>query len=79
MSSHDEGIILEMTQVGHSMEVRAIAPDGLEVAFIAPVDAPQHELHALARNKLAYVRRKADHGDAGPGNPGRGGRGGILA
>lgn len=78
MSSHDEGIILEITQVGHSMEVRAVAPDGLEVAFVAPTDASEAELAALGRAKLDYVRRKTGRNES-PSPPKSGGRGGIVA
>lgn len=74
----DTQIILEITSVGHSMEVRAVAHDGLEVAFVAPVTAGEAELTALARAKLDYVRRKAGQGGSG-GGPARDGRGGILA
>ena len=80
-ADQDSQIILEITSVGHSMEVRAVAADGLEVAFVAPVTAGEAELTSLARAKLEYVRRKLEHEPGGrpPGaGPGRDGRGGIL-
>ncbi len=52
-------IYLEFAQVGNSVEVRAVdAADGLEVAFIAPVNTPEAEVTLIARRKLDYVRRK---------------------
>lgn len=78
-SETDSQIILEITSVGHSMEVRAVAPDGLEVAFVAPVTASEAELTTLARAKLDYVRRKTGRGPAPSGSDtARKGRGGIL-
>jgi hypothetical protein len=74
----DGQIILEITSIGHSLEVRAIAHDGLEVAFIAPVSATEAELMALGRAKLDYVRRKAGQAAPTSGSPPRDGRGGIV-
>ena len=48
------------------MEVRAVdVNDGLEVAFIAPVNTPDRELEIIARRKLTYVRRKRERGRSG--------------
>lgn len=78
MSSGGEDIILQITSIGHAMEVRAVAPDGLEVAFVAPIDAGEAEVIALGRAKLDYVRRKGGH-DGPAKRPGPDGRGGVLA
>ena len=66
------------------MEVRAIsAVDGLEVSFTAPSSTMQFDLVRLARQKLAYVRRKMQGGDDKPGKPdgtgGPNGKGGLIA
>jgi hypothetical protein len=57
----DAEIILEMNRIGSAVEVRAIsASDGLEVSFTAPANAAQSDLQRLARQKLAYVRARAE-------------------
>ena len=56
----DREILLEIQRMGAALEVRAVsAGDGLEVAFIAPATASNHDIEALARMKLGYVRRHA--------------------
>jgi len=83
MNDPDAEIIIEMNRIGGAVEVRAIsAGDGLEVSFTAPASAAQSDLHRLARQKLAYVRARAEKGGQGGGNdepPSGGGRGGIVA
>jgi uncharacterized phosphosugar-binding protein len=56
---HDEEIILERTVVGSFAQVRAVAADGLEVAFTAPVNAAPVDVARLARQKLAFVRARS--------------------
>lgn len=52
-------ILIEMARIGNAYEVRAVdADDGLEIAFIAPLNTPEAEIHLLAQRKLDYVRRK---------------------
>ncbi len=81
----DDEILIEMARIGGAMEVRAISGmDGLEVSFTAPANAAHADIKRLARQKLAYVRRKLLGDDGGgPGGDGgpRGGdgRGGIIA
>ena len=81
----EEEILLETSRIGGSMEVRAISTaDGLEVAFTVPASTMQFDLARLARQKLAYVRRKMQGGsDEKPGKPdGPGrptGKGGLIA
>ena len=83
MNDPDAEIILEMNRIGGAVEVRAISTgDGLEVSFTAPASAAQSDLHRLARQKLAYVRARAERGGQGGGKdepPSGGGRGGIVA
>ncbi|HEV7690027.1 MAG TPA: hypothetical protein VGO52_04370 [Hyphomonadaceae bacterium] len=82
MNDPDAEIILEMNRIGGAVEVRAIsAGDGLEVSFTAPASAAQSDLHRLARQKLAYVRARAEKGGQGGKDkpPSGGGRGGIVA
>lgn len=75
----DGEILIEMNRIGHAMEVRAIATaDGLEVMFTAPANAMQADLERLARQKLAYVRRKAQGKDE-PDKPGGDRKGGLIA
>jgi hypothetical protein len=75
----DEEILIETNRIGGAMEVRAIsASDGLEVAFTAPSNAAQSDINRLARQKLAYVRRKLE-GEGGGDPPKSDGRGGIIA
>lgn len=55
----DSEILLEMNRIGGAMEVRAVsAGDGLEISFTAPASTAHADLQRLARQKLAYVRRK---------------------
>jgi hypothetical protein len=78
----DAEIILEMNRLGGALEVRAIsASDGLEVSFSAPASTAQADLQRLARQKLAYVRARAERGGQGGKDepPSGGGRGGIIA
>jgi hypothetical protein len=80
MNDPDAEIILEMNRIGGAVEVRAIsAGDGLEVSFTAPASAAQSDLHRLARQKLAYVRARAEKGSGKDEPPSGGGRGGIVA
>ena len=80
MNDPDAEIIIEMNRIGGAVEVRAIsAGDGLEVSFSAPVSAAQSDLHRLARQKLAYVRARAEKGGGKNEPPSGGGRGGIVA
>ncbi|MEZ5938950.1 MAG: hypothetical protein R3C52_12160 [Hyphomonadaceae bacterium] len=73
----DREILIETLRMGHGMEVRAVSGgDGLEVVFVAPARATPHELEALARMKLAYVRRKSEGDADGSGEGGTGGTGG---
>lgn len=75
----EEEILLETSRIGGSMEVRAISTaDGLEVAFTAPASTMQFDLARLARQKLAYVRRKTSGAvNEKPDKPG--GKGGLIA
>ena len=74
----DREILIEMNRIGPAMEVRAISTgDGLEVSFTAPSNAAQSDVELLARQKLAYVRRRAAGG--GSDAPPTDGRGGIIA
>ena len=76
----DGEILLETNRIGGAMEVRAIATsDGLEVAFTAPANALQSVIEHLARQKLAYVRRKRQADPKPEGSGGTGGRGGLIA
>jgi hypothetical protein len=83
MNDPDAEIILEMNRIGGAVEVRAISTgDGLEVSFSAPASTAQSDLQRLARQKLAYVRTRAEKGGQGSGKkepPPGGGRGGIVA
>lgn len=83
MNDPDAEIIIEMNRIGGAMEVRAIsASDGLEVSFTAPANTPQSDMQRLARQKLAYVRARAEKGGQGSKKdepPSGGGRGGIIA
>ncbi len=80
MSDPDSEILMEITRVGGAVEVRAVsAGDGLEVAFVAPANTPRSDIEALARAKLAYVRRKGQGGTPKKPPGGGDGRGGILA
>lgn len=78
----EDEILLETSRIGGSMEVRAISTvDGLEVSFTAPSSSMQSDIARLARQKLAYVRRKA-RGDVNekPDKPGGSdGKGGLIA
>ncbi len=80
----DDEILIEMSRIGAAMDVRAVsAVDGLEVSFTAPANAAQADILRLARQKLAYVRRKLQ-GEETPDTPPagtrrRGGRGGVIA
>lgn len=70
----DSEILLETLRIGASMEVRAVSGgDGLEVSFVVPSGTGQSDIQRLARQKLAYVRKKAGGGDDPPKAPGRGG------
>lgn len=78
----EDEILLETSRIGGAMEVRAISTiDGLEVSFTAPSSSMQSDIVRLARQKLAYVRRKMQGG----GNEKRDkpdrpdGKGGLLA
>lgn len=78
----DDEILIETSRIGGAMEVRAISTvDGLEVSFTAPASSMQFDLVRLARQKLAYVRRKmqggSDEKPDGAGN--RKGKGGLIA
>ncbi len=81
----EEEILLETSRIGGSMEVRAISTaDGLEVSFTAPSSTMQFDLARLARQKLAYVRRKMRGGgdekpDKPDGSGGPNGKGGLIA
>lgn len=80
----EDEILIETSRIGGSMEVRAISTaDGLEVSFTAPSSTMQFDLVRLARQKLAYVRRKMQGGDDKPGKPdgtgGPNGKGGLIA
>jgi hypothetical protein len=82
MNDPDAEIILEMNRLGSALEVRAIsASDGLEVSFSAPASTAQSDLQRLARQKLAYVRARAEKGGQRGKDepPSGGGRGGIIA
>jgi hypothetical protein len=80
MANPDAEILIETSRIGALVEVRAVsAGDGLEVMFQAPASASQADIQALARAKLAYVRRRRDGGGGG-GEPPRGTSGrGLLA
>ena len=74
----DDEILIEMARIGTFMEVRAVSGlDGLEISFTAPANAAHADIKRLARQKLAYVRRKQRGGGDDP--PKSGGRGGIVA
>jgi hypothetical protein len=80
MNDPDAEIILEMNRIGGAVEVRAISTgDGLEVSFTAPANTAQSDLQRLARQKLAYVRARAERGGGKDEPPSGGGRGGIVA
>jgi hypothetical protein len=85
MNDPDAEIILEMNRIGGAVEVRAISTgDGLEVSFTAPANTAQSDLQRLARQKLAYVRTRAEKkGGQGSGKKeppsGGGSKGGIVA
>jgi hypothetical protein len=81
VSDPDSEILLEITRIGGSVEVRAVsAGDGLEVAFVAPANTPKSDIDALARSKLAYVRGKGQGVPPPKKPPGRpDGRGGVMA
>jgi predicted metal-dependent hydrolase len=69
----DSEILLETLRIGASMEVRAVSGgDGLEVSFVVPAATRQADIQRLARQKLAYVRKKM-RGGAPPTSDGRGG------
>jgi hypothetical protein len=73
----DSEILVEMNRIGGAMEVRAVSGgDGLEVSFSAPANTAQADVDRLARQKLAYVRRKL-RGEDKPERPN--GKGGIIA
>jgi predicted metal-dependent hydrolase len=75
----EDEILLETSRIRGSMEVRAISTmDGLEVSFTAPANAMQADIARLARQKLAYVRRKQQGGgNEKPDKPD--GKGGLIA
>lgn len=81
----EEEILLETSRIGGAMEVRAISTaDGLEVAFTAPASTMQFDLVRLARQKLAYVRRRMQGGGnekpgKTDGSGGPNGKGGLIA
>lgn len=81
----EDEILLETSRIGGAMEVRAISTvDGLEVSFTAPSNSLQSDIARLARQKLAYVRRRMQGGgDEKPGKPdgagGPNGKGGLIA
>ncbi len=79
MGQPNEEVFIEIQKVGSGLEVRAVAgSDGLEVSFIAPLNASQAQIEQLSLAKLAYVRRKVT-GGAGEDGSGPGGRGGLIA
>ncbi len=70
----DSEILLETLRIGASMEVRAVSGgDGLEVSLVVPSGTAQSDIQRLARQKLAYVRKKMRGGDDPPTSGGRGG------
>lgn len=80
----DEEILIEMSRIGSALDVRAVSgADGLEVSFAAPASAAQADIQRLARQKLAYVRRKlqgeGEPGATKPGAPRKDGKGGVIA
>mgnify|MGYP001809543130 CR=1 FL=1 len=57
-------ILLEQRRVGSYLRVTAVcAQSGLEVVFIAPADAGQALISAVASAKVAHVRAKLEAGD----------------
>ena len=78
----EDEILLETSRIGGSMEVRAISTmDGLEVSFTAPASSMQLDIARLARQKLAYVRRRMQGGanEKPDGSDGPKGKGGLIA
>ena len=74
----EEGVLYEIQWLGNSARVSAIDPKtGIEATIVAPAGAPEYEMKALARRKLAYLLARRQDGGAGGGAAG-GGRGGIV-
>ncbi len=74
----EDEILIETSRIRGAMEVRAISTiDGLEVSFTAPASSMQSDIARLARQKLAYVRRKQQGGNEKPDKPD--GKGGLIA
>lgn len=75
----EDEILIEMARIGAAMEVRAVSGlDGLEVSFTAPASAAHADIKRLARQKLAYVRKKLQ-GEEPAKTPRRDGKGGVVA
>lgn len=75
----DDEILIEMARIGAAMEVRAVSGiDGLEVSFTAPANAAHADIQRVARQKLAYVRRKLQ-GEEQPETRRKDGKGGVVA
>jgi hypothetical protein len=76
--SVDQEILIETHRFGAALEVRAVATDGLEVSFQAPAQASPADIEALARAKLAFVRRRAEAGAPAAASAASGRRGLIA-
>ena len=77
----DEGVLYEIQWLGNSARVSAIDPKtGIEAIIVAPANAPEHEMKALARRKLVYLLAKQQEEKSGgsTGGGSGGGRGGIV-
>ena len=81
----DEGVLYEIQWLGNSARVSAIDPKtGIEATIVAPANAPEHEMKALARRKLVYLLARREEGKTGGGSGGSsgggagGGKGGIV-
>ena len=57
------GLIIETTKMGPSLKVTAVdEASGIEVSFVAPVNASRAATNRLAQAKLAYVLKKKNDG-----------------
>jgi len=54
-----EEIIIETTQIGQILRVRAMDPETLtEISFQAPLGTPRLQIERLALQKLAYRQKR---------------------
>ncbi|WP_119421549.1 DUF6898 family protein [Desertibaculum subflavum] len=74
----DDGVLYEIQWLGNSARVSAIDPKtGVEATIVAPANATEFDMKALARRKLVYLLNRRKKSPQGGGSAGDG-RGGIV-